>query len=101
MKKLITLAVILTTAAFAQAEETEQQEKGTRGPKGPITIEQFVERGQARAERRGVEFDEDAARAKFAELDVDGDGELSKEEAPKRRGKKGPKKTDESTDAAE
>ncbi|MDF7825084.1 hypothetical protein P4B35_13760 [Pontiellaceae bacterium B12227] len=90
MKKLMTLAVLLSAVAFAQAAESEQKGKGQRGPRGPVTEEQFVARGQARAEKQGVEFDEAAAKAKFAELDVNGDGELSKEEAPKRKGK-GPK----------
>ena len=91
MKKLMILAVVLSTAAFAQAEETGQNRKGQKGPKGPITVEQFIEHGQVRAEKQGVEFDEAAARAKFAELDKDSNGELTKKEAPKRRGKKGGK----------
>jgi hypothetical protein len=91
MKKLMILTVVLAAAAFAQAQETEQKEKGSRGPKGPITEEQFVAHGQEHAERQGVEFDEAAAKAKFAELDVDGNGELTREEAPKHRRKKGGK----------
>lgn len=91
MKKLMILAVVLSAAALTQAEETQQQQKGPRGPKGPITEEQFIAHGQERAESQGVEFDEATAKTKFAELDADGNGELSKEEAPKRRGKKGPK----------
>jgi hypothetical protein len=91
MKKLMILAVVLSAVAFAQAEESEPKKKGQQGPKGPITEEQFIEHGQMRAEKQEIEFDEAAARAKFAELDVDGNGELSKEEAPKRRGKKGGK----------
>jgi len=92
MKKLMILAVVLAAATFAQAEEAEQKKEGKRGPRGPVTEEQFIERGQARAEKEGVEFDEAAAKAKFAELDADGNGELSREEAPKRKGKKGPRK---------
>jgi hypothetical protein len=91
MKKLMILAAVLSATAFALADETDQKQKGQHGPKGPITEEQFVAHGQARAENQGVEFDETAAQAKFAELDTDGNGELSREEAPKRRGKRGGK----------
>lgn len=89
MKKLMILAAVLSAVALTQAEETEQQQKGPRGPKGPITEEQFIAHGQARATEQGVEFDEAAAQAKFAELDADGNGELSREETPKRQGRKG------------
>jgi hypothetical protein len=90
MKKLMTLAVVLSAVAFAQAEETEQKKKGPPGgPKGPVTEEQFLARGQARAEKEGIEFNEAEAKKRFASLDKDGNGEISKEEAPKRRGKDG------------
>ncbi|MDF7800260.1 hypothetical protein P4C99_12350 [Pontiellaceae bacterium B1224] len=96
MKKLIALAVVLSSVAFVQAQDAEQKEKGgPRGPKGPITEEQFVAQGQARAEQEGIEFNEADAREKFAELDADGDGELSREEMPKRGERKGPKQGDE------
>ncbi len=91
MKKLMILAIALSAVTFTQAEEAEKKGKGPRGPKGPVTEEQFIARGQERAEKQGTEFDAAAAKAKFAELDVDGNGELSREEAPKRRGKKGSK----------
>ena len=92
MKKLLILAVVLSAVTFAQAEEPDQKKKGPKGPRGPVTEEQFIAHGQQRAEKQGTEFDDAAAAAKFAELDADGNGELSRAEAPKRRGKKGGEK---------
>lgn len=51
-----------------------------RGPRGPITKEQFVEHQRQRAERRGETFDQAVAEAEFAELDKNQDGVLTGDE---------------------
>ncbi len=50
-----------------------------------ITKEQFIEHASRMADRRGEEFDQNAAEAKFDELDKNDDGVLSLDELSRGR----------------
>jgi hypothetical protein len=75
MKRLFLLAVILMTGMVAQA-----------APKSPSTLDEYLAKKKASAEKKGETFDEAKAKAKFAQQDLNKDGTLSVEEqtpAPK------------------
>ena len=75
MKRLFLLTVFLMAGAVAQAE------------KAPMTLDAFLAKQKANAEKNGKEFDEAKAKERFAKKDLDKDGVLSVEEqapAPKK-----------------
>jgi hypothetical protein len=76
MKRLFLLVVFLMAGVVAQA-----------APKGPLTLDEFLAKRKASAEKKGEAFDEAKAKEKFAKKDLDKDGVLSVEEqtpAPKK-----------------
>ena len=76
MKRLFLLTVFLMAGVVAQA-----------APKGPVTLDEFLAKQKANAEKNGKEFNEDKAKERFAKKDLDKDGVLSVEEqapAPKK-----------------
>ena len=87
MKTWMTLALILCIGAAVQAEEAKDTKK-QEGPKEPITKEQFMAQQKKRAEKKKTEFDQAKVEAQFKKLDKNGDGKLSAEEKPARKGKK-------------
>jgi len=74
MKRLFLLIVFLMAGVVAQA-----------APKEPLTLDAFLAKQKATAEKNGKEFDEAKAKERFAKKDLDKDGTLSVEEqAPKK-----------------
>ena len=88
MNKWFVLALIATVAFGTQAGEGEGKKKG-EGKDAEITKAQFVAKQKAMAEKKGAEFDQAATEAKFDKLDENGDGKLTGDEKPKKKGKKG------------
>ena len=75
MKRLFLLTVFLMAGVVAQA-----------APKEPQTLEQYLAKRKASAEKKGESFDEAKAKESFAKKDLDKNGILSVEEqapAPK------------------
>lgn len=87
MNKWFVLALIATVAFGVQAGDGEGEKKG-EGKDAEITKAQFVARQKTMAEKKGTEFDQTATEAKFDKLDKNGDGKLTGDEKPKRKGKK-------------
>jgi hypothetical protein len=82
MKRLFLLAVILMTGMVAQA-----------APKGPLTLDEYLAKQKASAEKKGTEYNEEKSKANFAKKDVNKDGTLSAEEqAPAPKADKAPAK---------
>ena len=74
MKRLFLLVVFLLAGVVAQA-----------APKGPLTLDEYLAKRKARAEKKGLEYDEAKEKSSFAKKDLDKDGTLSVEEqAPKK-----------------
>ncbi len=93
MKKWMILALILCIGAAVQAEETKDKKK-QKGPKEPVTKEQYIAQQKKMAEKKGTEFDQAKVEAQFKKLDKNGDGKLSTKEQPARKGKKKEKKAE-------
>ncbi len=76
MKRLFLLTAVLMLGIVAQA-----------APKGPLTLDEYLAKQKASAEKKGTAYDEAKSKEKFAKLDVNKDGTLSVEEqapAPKK-----------------
>jgi len=86
MKKWFVLALIACVALGVQAGEGKKKGEGKRGK--DVTKEQFVARQKKMAEKKGTEFDQAKAEARFVKLDKNKDGKLSPDEKPQKKGKK-------------
>ena len=76
MKRLFLLTAVLMLGIVAQA-----------APKGPVTLDEYLAKQKATAEKKGAAFDEAKAKAAFEKRDLNHDGVLSVEEqapAPKK-----------------
>lgn len=84
MNKWVVLVVALMMVAGVQAAEEKSKGKG----KGPVTKEKYIANQKKRAEKAGKEFDQAKAEKVFSKLDKNGDGVLTKDEMPPKKGKK-------------
>jgi len=78
MKRLFLLIVFLMAGVVAQAAPA---------PKAPLTLDAYLAKQKANAEKKGTEYDEAKAKEAFAKKDLNKDGVLSVEEqtpAPKK-----------------
>jgi hypothetical protein len=99
MKKWFVLALIACMAVGVQAGEGADKKKGEGKP---VSKEQFVAQQKKMAEKKGTEYDQAKAEAKFDKMDKNQDGKLTADEKPKKKGKKGKKgKGDKDKKAAE
>lgn len=84
MKKWLILAVMAAVAVGVQADEAGKKKKG----KGkPITKEKYVAQQKEAAEKEGKKFNKKKAAKKFDKMDTNGDGKLTGDEKPKKKGK--------------
>lgn len=93
MKKWFVLALIACVAIGVQAAEGDAKKKGKgKGAAEPVTKEMYVAKMKKNAEKRGTEFDQAKAEAKFDKLDKNKDGKLGADEKPPKKEKKGSEK---------
>ena len=83
MKKLFILALIVAVAGMAQAGEEGKK----KGEGKDVTKEQFVAQQKKMAEKKGTEYDQAKADARFDKMDKNKDGKLSADEKGKGKGK--------------
>jgi hypothetical protein len=76
MKRLFLLVVFLMAGVVAQA-----------APKGPLTLDEWIAKRKASAEKKGEAFDEAKAKSSFEKKDLDKDGTLSVEEQASKKEK--------------
>jgi hypothetical protein len=76
MKRLFLLVIFLMAGVVAQA-----------APKGPLTLDEWIAKRKANAEKKGEEYDEAKAKASFEKKDLDKDGKLSVEEQASKKEK--------------
>ena len=88
MKKWFVLALIVCVAGAIQAGE-DGAKKG-KGKGKEVTKEQYVAQQKKMAEKKGNEFDQAKAEAKFDKADKNADGKLTADEKSmgKKKGKK-------------
>ncbi|MDF7799519.1 EF-hand domain-containing protein [Pontiellaceae bacterium B1224] len=82
------------TAPAAPTETKKREQK-------PVTKEIYVANQKKMAERKGVDFDQTAAEAKFTKMDKNKDGTLTADEMPKRKPKAKAKAEETATDSDE
>jgi hypothetical protein len=88
MKKWFVLALIAGVAIGVQAGDGADKKKDDgKGEGKPVTKEMFVANQKKMAEKKGIEFDQAAAEAKFKKMDKNKDGKLTGDEVPQRKGK--------------
>ena len=88
MNKWMVFALAVCVAVALQAGEGQKkgQDKG-QGQGKEVSKEQFMAQQKKMAEKKGVEFDEAKAEARFKKMDKNGDGVLQPEEKGKKKGK--------------
>ena len=89
MKKWYVLPLIACVAVGVQAGDGAGKKKGEGKGAKEVTKEQFVAQQKKMATKKGTEFDQAKADAKFDKLDKNKDGKLSADEKPQGKGKKG------------
>jgi hypothetical protein len=99
MKKWLIMGCIAALCASIQAGE-EGKKKG-EGQGKPMTKEQFVAQQQKMAEKKGAEFDQAAAEARFEKMDKNKDGVLTPDEKGKKKGQQKDAKKEEPAEAPE
>ncbi|VGO16563.1 hypothetical protein PDESU_05154 [Pontiella desulfatans] len=93
MKKWFVLALIACVAVAVQAGEGKKKDGDAKQGGKDVTKEQFVAQQKKMAEKKGTEFDQAKAEAKFDKMDKNKDGKLSADEKPAKKPKK--EKTEE------
>lgn len=101
MKKWFALVLVLCIAAAVQAQDEGKKEAAKKKAPANITKAKFVKKQEAMAEKKGVEFDQDAAEAKFDKMDKNKDGILTPDERGKGRNEGKKEKKDKDSDESE
>lgn len=86
MKKWFVLALIVCVAGFVQAGEKSDKKGADKGK--DTSKEQFVASQKKMAEKKGNEFDQAKAEARFDKMDKNKDGVLTADEKPAKKPKK-------------